>query len=92
MTICHMPWTKVEQQFEEDDKIACLCDIVVPEAEPGDWQRVLDLLREREIAWQVGYVEDDERAQVIIAHPSSQIGHLTPASGQRSLNAANAWR
>jgi hypothetical protein len=59
-----VPWTKVKQQLKDDGNIAFLCDIVVPAAEVGDWQRVLDLLREHEIAWQVGYAEDCERAEL----------------------------
>jgi hypothetical protein len=57
-------WTMVEEQLKDDGNSAFLCDIVVPAGEAGDWQRVLDLLREHEIAWQVGYYEDGARAEL----------------------------
>ncbi|SOD73468.1 hypothetical protein SAMN05892883_2764 [Jatrophihabitans sp. GAS493] len=59
-----VPWTEVEQQLNDDGNIASLCDIVVPAADAGDWQRVLDLLREHVIAWEVGYAEDGERTEL----------------------------
>ena len=38
----------MEDQFRDGDNVAFLCDVIAPEAQAGDWQRVLDLLRERE--------------------------------------------
>jgi hypothetical protein len=71
---------KVEQLLKDDGNVAFLCDIVVPAAEVGDWQRVLDLLREHQIAWQVGYTEDGERAAL------PQIAqHLVSRSAQASV-------
>lgn len=60
----HVQWTKVEEQLRDNGNSAFLCDIVVPEGETGDWQRVLDLLREHEIGWQVSYSEDGARAEL----------------------------
>jgi hypothetical protein len=75
-----VPWTEVEQQLKDDGNIAFLCDIVVPEGEASDWQRVLDLLREHEIAWQVDYAEDGERAEL-----PQLAQHLVSRSRQASV-------
>jgi hypothetical protein len=77
----HVPWTtNVEQQLQDDGNIAFLCDIVVPAAEVGDCQRVLDLLRKHEIAWQVEYAEDGERTEL-----PRLAQHLVSRSSQASV-------
>jgi hypothetical protein len=75
-----VPWTKVEERLKDDGNSAFLCDIVVPAGEAGDWQRVLDVLREHEIAWQVGYAEDGTRAD--LPHLAE---HLVSRSRQASV-------
>lgn len=51
-------WVEVQSQLQDEGNDAFLCDIVVPDADAGDWQRVLDLLNDRRDDWQVTYSED----------------------------------
>ncbi len=75
-----VPWAEVEPRFQDGGNTAFLCDIVVQSAEVGDWQRVLDLLRERQVAWQVIYTEDGEPAEL-----PSLAQHLVGRSTEASV-------
>ena len=48
----------IEPRLRDPDNWWFLCDIVVPAAVAGDWQRVLDLLHVNAADWRVEYSED----------------------------------
>jgi hypothetical protein len=57
-------WAEVQEQLQDGSNSAFLCDVVVPGADPTDWQPVLDVLHERLTDWHVDYFEDGERAEL----------------------------
>jgi hypothetical protein len=59
-----VPWAEVEPQLQDGGNTVFLCDVVVPTAAAGDWQRTLDLLRERQVEWELSYTEDGVPAEL----------------------------
>lgn len=53
-------WSDIALRLGDEENSGLLCDIVVPEAVAGDWQRVLDLLHAKAADWEVTYFEDGQ--------------------------------